>query len=341
MARYVTTVQAFTPGLGVEASLGALNVNTFALSAIGAPISATFEDADGQLGPGDTGVTTFNGLPVTFIGSGTMQFGVTTGGGLIGGLLGAITGPVFDLLGDPADVIVFEAGGQIYLILPDGPPDTLLGLDSLLVSFSLTDAPAMIPCFASGTLIRTPDGDLPIEDLAAGQLVLDTDGQAHRIIWTSARRVNLLAPRPDIKALRPVRIRANAFGPGRPYLDLVVSQQHRIEFSDPALEQVAGVSRGLCAAKHFIGDLAFVDQQLRQITYHHILCAQHVVMLANGLPAESLFLGQTILSKGFDARARQEIETLFPELLAGPMAQMTPALPFLRKRDLAAVLARR
>lgn len=336
MTRYVTTVQPFNAALGADVTVAGLNANTFALSSIGDPVDATFEDNDGNLGLNDTGVTTFNGEPVTFIGSGTIQFGVGISGG--GGLLGGITGSIFDLVSDPADVVVFSAAGQVYLLLPDGPPETLLGLDSLLVSFSLTTTPAMIPCFASGTLIRTPDGDLPIEDLVAGQTVLDADGVAHDIVWTGSRDVNLLVPRPDIRALRPVRIRSNAFGPGRPYLDLIVSQQHRIEIVDPRLELVTGEARGLCAAKHLVGDVAFIDHQVRRITYHHILCADHVVLVVNGLPAESLFLGATIVTRGFDREALREIETLFPELVDNGLPSMTPALPFIRKHELAAVV---
>ncbi len=344
MASFSTTVQPFDAALGANVTVAGLNANTFALSAIGDPVPAVFDDADGVLGPSDNGITTFNGEPVTFIGSGTIQFGVAIdggGGGLLGGIgsiLGGITNTVFDVLSDPADVTVFAAGGQVYLILPDGPPDTLLGLDSLLVRFSLTDTPATIPCFASGTLISTPDGDIPIEDLVAGQMVLDTGGVAHRILWIGARNVSLLVPRPDVQVLRPVRIRANAFGAGRPYIDLVVSQQHKIAIEDPRLELVIGESRALCAAKHLVGDLAFIDRQIRNITYHHILCEDHVVLVANGMPAESLFLGATILAQGLDPKVLQEIEALFPERLAGELPSMEPALPVLRKQELLAAL---
>lgn len=341
MARTETTVFPFGSLLGVDATLSGLNANTFLLSAVGSPVTGTFEEDDRFLGPDDTGTATFNGETVTFIGSGTMQVGVSVsgGGGLlggIGGLLGQITRPVFNLLGDPVDVTVFEAGGQVFLILPEGPPEAILGLQNLLVSFSLTADRAVIPCFAAGTLIRTPEGDLPVEDLVAGAEVLDAEGVAHEILWVGTRTVNLMVPRPEVRALRPIRIRANAFGPGRPYCELVVSPQHRIEVAPPALELVAGVERGLCAAKHLVGDIAYVDRQTRRITYHHVLCRKHVVLLANGLPAESLLLGPQILKQGLDHGALDEIAALFPEVQDRAPVRMEPALPFISGKELLA-----
>jgi hypothetical protein len=341
MTRTITTVTPFNAVLGADATLAGLNANTFAFTALGDPITATFEEDDGVLGPGDTGTATLNGEAITFIGSGTMQVGtaVSDGGGLlgeIGGLLGGITDAVFDVIGDPVEVTVFEAGGQVFLILPDGPPEALLGLENLLVSFSLTADPAVIPCFAAGTLIRTPDGDVPVEDLQAGGQVLDTHDRVHEILWTGRRTVNLMVPRPEVRAIRPIRIRTNAFGAGRPYTELVVSPQHRIEVAPPALELVAGVPRGLCAARHLVGDIAYVDRQTRRLDYHHILCREHLVLVANGLPAESLFLGPQLRMQGLDPRALDEIKTVFPELLSAPLDPMEPALPFITRKELLA-----
>ncbi|MEO1000489.1 MAG: Hint domain-containing protein, partial [Pseudomonadota bacterium] len=86
---------------------------------------------------------------------------------------------------------------------------------------------ALVNCFAAGTLIETPAGPRAVETLAVGDLVRTADGRDVALRWTGTQHLGPeeLARQP---ALRPVRIAAGAFGPGRPARDLVVSPQHRI-----------------------------------------------------------------------------------------------------------------
>ena len=49
-------------------------------------------------------------------------------------------------------------------------------------------------------------------------------------------------------------------------------------------------------------------------TYFHLLFEQHEVIYANGLPAESLYLGPQAL-KAITPQARAEVVALFPEVL--------------------------
>ena len=49
------------------------------------------------------------------------------------------------------------------------------------------------------------------------------------------------------------------------------------------------------------------------VTYHHIMFADHQIALANGAETESLFAGPEAL-KGIGAAARTEIFDLFPDL---------------------------
>ena len=82
-------------------------------------------------------------------------------------------------------------------------------------------------CFAGGTLIRTADGDAPVEALTIGDLVMTVSGEARPIRWIGHRALDCRHhPRPHESY--PIRIAAHAFGGSRPSRDLFVSPGHAI-----------------------------------------------------------------------------------------------------------------
>jgi hypothetical protein len=293
---------------------------TLVLSAFGPGASGTLTDNDGLLGDSDDGVATYNGQPLNYIGSGTVQPGVNVLG---------VTVP----LGASVPVVVFQAGGQTYFHYPSGPPN-VLGAVALVVNISPAPYQVFTPvCFVKGTLIRTPQGDRRIEDLAAGDAVTDVDGHAHKVLWTGGRRMDLpIGLAPSFAKWLPVRIPAGAFGPGCPAHDLLVSQQHRLMLQGAGPELLFGQDRVLVPARALLGDRLRLQTSLRCVTYHHILCREHVVLLANGMPAESL-LPAPLTEDSAGRNARAEAEALFPEL-AGQTPLAAPcAYPVLRARD--------
>ncbi|WP_299723844.1 Hint domain-containing protein [uncultured Tateyamaria sp.] len=138
-------------------------------------------------------------------------------------------------------------------------------------------------CFAAGTRILTAHGECPVELLGPGSLVQTVDGGLKRVLWAGSTRITRAELRHDV-TLRPVRIEAGALGNTAP---LLVSQQHRIEI------------RGeLVKAKHlpFIPGLrARFANGIKEVRYHHILLEDHHMLIANGIEAESLFLGPETL----------------------------------------------
>jgi hypothetical protein len=76
--------------------------------------------------------------------------------------------------------------------------------------------------------------------------------------------------------VRPVRIRADAFGPNLPRRDLFLSPDHAL--------YAEGV---LIPVKHLINGDTIRQIDLPAVTYVHVELPQHGVILAEGLPAES------------------------------------------------------
>ena len=135
------------------------------------------------------------------------------------------------------------------------------------------------PCYASGTRILTPEGDMLVEDLAVGGSVVTVreGGPATRkIVWTGKRSLDISRhPRPEL--VLPVRILAGAFAPGLPERDLRLSPHHAVYANGHLFEALSLVN----------GVTILQEQNTRFVTYHHIELDEHDVMLAEGLPAES------------------------------------------------------
>ncbi|MDB6178018.1 Hint domain-containing protein [Paracoccus sp. Z330] len=194
-----------------------------------------------------------------------------------------------------------------------------------------------VTCFVAGTLIETPDGLRPVEDLRAGDMVLTADHGARPLVWTGSRKLDSAA-QPN---LRPVRISARALGENSPNADLLLSQQHRILVRSAAAARMFDASEVLVAAKHLTGLPGIeIVEDAGQVTYVHLLFDQHEIVTANGAATESLFTGPEAL-KGVSEAAREEILALFPQLaeIGSQVEILNPARPLVsgrRGRKLAA-----
>lgn len=171
----------------------------------------------------------------------------------------------------------------------------------------------VFPCFLSGTMILTPDGEIPVDALKQGDMVFTRDNGPRPIRWIGSRELgtDVLRRKPN---LRPIRIGAGALGNGTPSADLLVSPQHRVLVRSRIAERMFDEPEVLVAAKQLLClDGVEVATDLPTARYFHFLFDHHEVVFSNGAETESLYTGpQALLSIG--AQARAEILTLFPEL---------------------------
>ncbi|MCZ0962588.1 Hint domain-containing protein [Paracoccus benzoatiresistens] len=171
----------------------------------------------------------------------------------------------------------------------------------------------VVPCFARGTLIETPEGPVAVEDLAVGTLVRTRDNGDRPIRWIG--RVTLSAKRLAMQPrMRPIRIAAGALGANLPSQPLVVSPQHRILVRSGIAQRMFGSPEVLVAARQLLL-LEGIDiaEDLETVEYFHILFDQHEIVISNGAETESLYTGPQAL-RGVGRAAREEIFALFPEL---------------------------
>lgn len=136
-------------------------------------------------------------------------------------------------------------------------------------------------CFLRGTRIRTADGERPVEELAAGDLVPTVFGGNRPIQWIgSFRRVRSDASKPWIKSALPVRIAPSALAFNVPQTELFVTQGHAL-LLDGVLVPAGSLVNGSTIALRAPDDRA-------ELEFFHVKLATHDVIYAEGAPCETL-----------------------------------------------------
>jgi len=181
---------------------------------------------------------------------------------------------------------------------------------------SMTVQNASVVCFVQGTLIATPDGEVPVETLKPGDLVTTLDHGPQEITWVNA--VTSLNPGHNA----PIILPAGSLGNGLPKTPLRVSPQHRIMLRSRIANRMFGSDEVLLPAK-FLQSVHGIIQALRfmPVTYHHFACRRHEIAFANGAEVESFFPGPEAL-KTLSDKARSTLPV--------DIHQTLPAPPFVR-----------
>lgn len=195
-------------------------------------------------------------------------------------------------------------------------------------------------CFTPGALITTPRGQVPVEHLEVGDLVITADSGLQAIRWIGSKRMTgaRLQAFPE---LRPIRIRRNSFGPGLPERDMWVSPQHRMLVQANRAMLEYGEPEVLAPAKGLLDDFnVTVDYGLKETTYIHIMFDRHEIVWANGTPTESFHPGQHSMTT-IEEAARDELFEIFPELQEQPESYGPAARVSLKVREASALTRRR
>jgi len=169
--------------------------------------------------------------------------------------------------GGTASVVTLSDGSSITF------PDGFITAQNVFTYFHSGGLNA--PCFAAGTRIATPQGDLPVERLCVGDRVRTAAGGAATVRWLGRRTVDC-RHHPHPYDVWPVRIRQHAFGPGLPARELRLSPDHAVF--------AGGV---LIPVRYLLNGATIMREPVDTVTYWHIELPQHEVILAEALPCES------------------------------------------------------
>ncbi|WP_127559313.1 Hint domain-containing protein [Nioella ostreopsis] len=238
-------------------------------------------------------------------------------------VIDGITMPVFTNNGS------FPAGAQ--QIYNPGPSTVTwpLTLDSSITS-TFTAANFAF-CFAAGTGIATPNGEVAVETLAIGDLVLTAEGASVPVKWIGRQTVFPMFGPAD--RLMPVRFAAGSLGDGLPRTDLTVTADHGMLVEDV-----------ICHAGALVNGTTITRVPLSEMgeryTVYHVETEAHEIILANGAPAETFI--DNVSRRVFDNYA--EFEALYGEVpemeeLPYPRAMSARQVPERLRKQLSRLIA--
>lgn len=168
--------------------------------------------------------------------------------------------------GAPLEVIAMRGAGRDEASSPDPTTGPTAGRAAI--------------CVTLGTMISTPAGPCPVEQLRHGDLVSTHDHGACPIKWTSRSSLRLSAAREGAK---PVQIKAGALAPGFPATDLTLSPQQRIA---PPAESEAFEAAGTFVHRQGVRRM----HGKRAVDYVYLVLDEAAVVFANGLATQSVDL---------------------------------------------------
>jgi len=217
--------------------------------------------------------------------------------------------------------------GQVVMLNADGTFDVTADADVETVDFTYTiengDGTTAVgfvtvdtvPCFVAGTAIRTERGDVRVEDLVPGDMVMTLDDGLQPLRWTGSRRVAAMAH------MAPIQISAGTFGA---HDTLQVSPQHRVLVRDSQAELLFGEGEVLVAARDLVNSGTVRVVEGGEVTYVHLLFDRHQIIWSAGLMTESFLPGPQI-AKSFERDTIAEICAIFPDLDPTTGAGFSPA----------------
>lgn len=232
-------------------SVGLLNASTINFNNTGGTGTFSFNPATIALNlsqaPTITGLSTGDQIHVIGATNATLNAGVLT-----------FTYP--GLLGIP-QTLSFSLTGL--------PPDAS-------ITFNPTTGTVTYACFLRGTRIATPKGEVPVEKLRPGDVVLTLDHGKVAVKWVGRRLLDPKSIDRPRDAL-PVRIRKDALAENVPHRDLLLSPDHCLFIDDR-----------LIPVKLLINDATIVQEVTEEpFEYFHIELDRHEVVLAEGAFTET------------------------------------------------------
>jgi len=170
---------------------------------------------------------------------------------------------------------VTEAGTNAYLQLASGYTGEYFHLTEDTAGGTLVTLNGT-PCYCRGARIGTDQGEIEVENLAIGDLVITRSGQVRPIIWIGHRDydASFAAANPEVL---PILIKRDALADGVPKRDLYVSPLHALLIDGTLIPARALINQG-SIVKARTG---------KSVGYFHLELATHDVILAEGAAAET------------------------------------------------------
>lgn len=192
-------------------------------------------------------------------------------------------------------------------------------LPDLTVSFKQHVAPAnplfeeCASAFARGTLIQTVRGPVAIEDLLPGDYIETTNGP-EVVTWIGSTTYVPGTMDETTSLTQMTRITTDAFGLGRPSMDLLVGPGARMVVRHERLKQLLGQDAVLAPVSEYAdGDRFLQITPAGAVQLYHLMVRQHTTISVGGIELETYHPGKTAGQK-LGANMRALFLSMFPNL---------------------------
>lgn len=216
----------------------------------------------------------------------------------------------YDLMGDSGErveLLLLSLGGA-RVVLPLSP--MAVGTDYTLVAIETTPeatglADLLCVSFLRGTMITLATGaQRAIEDLRPGDRVLTRDHGGQPLRWIGKATLKAVGP------FAPVVIAKGTLGNAG---DLIVSQHHRMFLYQRERMAALPTSEILVQARHLVDGENIFIREGGFADYFSLVFDRHEIIYAEGVPAESLMVNETTVSR-LPSEFSEEVRARFPGL---------------------------
>jgi Hint domain/RTX calcium-binding nonapeptide repeat (4 copies) len=169
------------------------------------------------------------------------------------------------------DLTFKKVGGNVEVTVPGG--GTIVVENATLAQVKNR---IEVACLLRGTQVLTPEGEIAVEDLRIGTLVVTAGGEAKPVKWIGTRAYAKAFVAGNAK-VAPVLFTAGSLGPNVPSRDLFVSPEHAVL-----------VDHVLVTANLLVNGTSIRQiDGLEQVEYFHVELEQPEVIFTNGAATES------------------------------------------------------
>ncbi|MCW2282708.1 hypothetical protein M2323_000469 [Rhodoblastus acidophilus] len=190
----------------------------------------------------------------------------------------APTDYVTSFCADATDAYVMSNGNPVY-----DYPALLYDINLSTGTVSVADlgknvgaVTTEVACFARGTSLMTDKGEVAVENLARGDLLLTSEGAFKPVAWIGRSTISTRFS--DPLRVCPIRIKAGALSEGVPSRDLLLSPDHAL-FVDGLLVHASALVNGASIVR----ERAIAER----IVYYHVELEAHELVLAENAPVET------------------------------------------------------
>ncbi len=146
--------------------------------------------------------------------------------------------------------------------------------------------------FARGTLIKTTQGPVAVEDLKPGMKLITADRGASTLIWIGSVLLMPQRNRTSVSDNQLTRVMSDSFGGGRPMTDFIAGPGARILTRPVENRDSTGADRVLTPLRQLVDGVNVISvTPPSPVRVYHLCLPRHATVMAAGLEVETFHPG--------------------------------------------------